>query len=89
MDIVGNLHDGKYIIDLKTKSKAGNKQGWHKLQTAGYSLLYDKEQKNPPKRGALYLFREGGYEFVPHLDPRDLSMFIEMTKVYHGLRRYK
>jgi hypothetical protein len=89
MDIVANLHDGKYIIDIKTKGKRGTKNGWHKIQTAGYSLIYNKEQKNPPKRGALYLFREGGYEFVPHPDPRDISMFVEMTKVYHGLGRYK
>ena len=90
MDIIANLHDGKYIIDIKTKGKKNShKNGWHKIQTAGYSLLYDKEQTNPPKRGALYLFREGGYEFVPHPDPRDLSMFVEMTKVYHALGRYK
>jgi len=90
MDIIADLQGEKYIIDLKTAgNKSTKKSGWHKIQTAGYSLLLDKDQKNPPKRGALYLFREGGYEFIPHPDVRDTHMFDSMVKVYHSLGRYK
>tara|TARA_Y100001951_G_C11185727_1_gene208556 strand:+ start:90 stop:668 length:579 start_codon:yes stop_codon:yes gene_type:complete len=84
MDMVCKLHNGVYIIDVKT----GTKQKWHKLQTAGYSLLYDNEQEYPPKRGALYLSRKGGYQFEPHNDNRDVGVFLSMTRVYHGKRRY-
>ena len=84
MDMVCKLRKGTYIIDIKT----GTKQKWHKLQTAGYSLLYDNEQESPPKRGALYLSRKGGYQFEPHDDNRDVGVFSNMTRVYHGKRRY-
>lgn len=58
----------EWLIDIKT----GGASSWHSLQTAGYSLCFDRFMK----RYALYLRPDATYRLVPHNDAADQDVFL-------------
>jgi hypothetical protein len=69
IDLGGNIA----VLDIKT----GGRCDWHRLQTAGYALLF-----NPGvSRFSLYLSANGQYSLAEHCSQKDFSVFLSALTV--------
>jgi len=77
MDIGGE----RWCIDLKT----GGVYPRTRLQTAGYFLAYNQDNKGfcATKRGALYLKHNGEYGFKEHTNDYDYECFLSALRLFY------
>ena len=88
MDILATLGNKELcVIDLKS----GSPMKWHKLQTAGYSILEgggDVDPRTLPNRACLYLRKNGTYKFIPHGDIKDIQAFKAIALTHYAQEIY-
>ena len=71
------------VLDIKT----GTPEPWHRVQTAGYDLLYRQgrvDREHTRTRYALYLKSNGRYALDTHREPGDFSQFAERLVSLYG-----
>jgi hypothetical protein len=75
-DLIAWMGGHRAVIDLKTSQSLSPRV---RLQTAGYSLLWNKTYPTNPvkERYGLRLGKDGKYSLIQHTDPDDERAFID------------